>query len=116
MKNSLGFPPLPRHNISAALQRMIRSFAQLFALEREDEVEMEIGFPMDVQHVSHIGMDVEGIGTLNNWVGDPELLSLSVPALTVEEIERVLVQTSDVIIANGSLNQGFQIPGLEASV
>ncbi|KAG6510769.1 CRIB domain-containing protein RIC4-like [Zingiber officinale] len=103
MKNSLGFPPMPRHNISAALQRLIRSFAQLFALEREDEVEMEIGLPTDVQHVSHIGMDVKGIGTLNNWVGDSELLSLSVPALTVEENDRVLAQTSDAIVGNGSL-------------
>lgn len=117
MKNSPGFPPMVRHNISAALQRLIKSFAQLFALQREDdEVEMEIGYPTDVQHVTHIGIGANGIGTLSNWVGDPELLSLSVPALTIEEMERVLVQTSDAIIANEPLEQGFQAHGLETPV
>ncbi|RWV80270.1 hypothetical protein GW17_00058485 [Ensete ventricosum] len=84
-----GFPPLPRHNISAALQRLIKSLAQLFALQREEEeeedVEMEIGFPTDVQHVAHIGCDGSRttILTLHDRDAAPGFLSL--PALTLEE-------------------------------
>uniref|UniRef100_A0A804K1B0 CRIB domain-containing protein n=1 Tax=Musa acuminata subsp. malaccensis TaxID=214687 RepID=A0A804K1B0_MUSAM len=100
MKRSLGFPPLPRHNISAALQRLIKSMAQLFALQREEdeEVEMEIGFPTDVQHVTHIGCDgSRTIITLHNRDGAPEFLSL--PALTLEEF---VAGNSDIVAANES--------------
>ncbi|WOL12830.1 CRIB domain-containing protein RIC4 [Canna indica] len=110
MKNSLGLgpSPLPRHgNISATLQRLMKSFAQLFALQRaeDEEPEMEIGFPTDVQHVTHIGIDgANKIGAAKNWVADPGFLSI--PALDLEELELAMAGKPDEIVANESVKQG----------
>ncbi|XVE62195.1 hypothetical protein DITRI_Ditri06bG0099200 [Diplodiscus trichospermus] len=63
MKNSLKFLPLQKHEISTGFHRLFKSFktfSQLFAYKEEMEEcekEMEIGFPTDVKHVTHIGMD-----------------------------------------------------------
>ncbi|KAG0485891.1 hypothetical protein HPP92_009759 [Vanilla planifolia] len=48
-------------NISAGIQKAvmkgIRSFSQLFTEREDEDVEIEIGFPTDVQHVAHIGLE-----------------------------------------------------------
>ncbi|KAJ8466568.1 hypothetical protein OPV22_029120 [Ensete ventricosum] len=53
--------------------------------DEEEDVEMEIGFPTDVQHVAHIGCDGSRttILTLHDRDAAPGFLSL--PALTLEE-------------------------------
>ncbi|KAJ3671908.1 hypothetical protein LUZ60_007987 [Juncus effusus] len=72
-------------NIISGIQRLIKGFksiSQLFELYREeDEEEMisdiQIGFPTDVQHVAHIGLDgSENFGT-KSWDGSQDLFSLS---------------------------------------
>lgn len=62
-KNSFSILPFPRPNVAAGFQKLAKSIKNLshyFVFEEEEdeeEVEMEIGFPTDVQHVAHIGLD-----------------------------------------------------------
>ncbi|XP_038886498.1 CRIB domain-containing protein RIC4-like [Benincasa hispida] len=75
MKNPSGFLfVLP--NISNGVHKLVRSlktFSQLFVLRKDedqiDEVEMEIGYPTDVKHVTHIGLD--GSTTTNPIIINP---------------------------------------------
>ncbi|KAF8391834.1 hypothetical protein HHK36_022172 [Tetracentron sinense] len=92
MKNSFGFLALPKPNISTGLQRLIKSFksfSHLFVYKEEtEEMEMEIGLPTDVKHVTHIGWD--GSATTNPIKGwdnlkAPELLSL--PSISLRQFE-----------------------------
>ncbi|XWS65142.1 hypothetical protein CRYUN_Cryun05aG0065800 [Craigia yunnanensis] len=63
MKYSLKFLPLPKPDISTGFHRLFKRFKtlpQLFAYKEEmedSEKDMEIGFPTDVKHVTHIGLD-----------------------------------------------------------
>ncbi|KAK8488298.1 hypothetical protein V6N13_042718 [Hibiscus sabdariffa] len=64
IKYSLKLLPLPKPDISTGLNRLftksVKTLSQLFAYKEEiDEAEneMEIGFPTDVKHVTHIGLD-----------------------------------------------------------
>ncbi|XP_072970352.1 CRIB domain-containing protein RIC4-like [Typha angustifolia] len=83
----------PKPNISAGLQKLIRSFkssfSQLFVIYEEDEEEreMEIGLPTDVQHVGHIGWDgFNNVSSTKRWDrGTPELLSF--PSLSMRQLE-----------------------------
>ncbi|XP_038705331.1 CRIB domain-containing protein RIC4 [Tripterygium wilfordii] len=76
MKNSMRFlQSLPKPHISTGFHRLFRTLSHLFVYKEdmEDgdlEMEMEIGGPTDVKHVTHIGWD--------NLIG-PELLSLPSP-------------------------------------
>ncbi|GMJ01770.1 ROP-interactive CRIB motif-containing protein 4 [Hibiscus trionum] len=62
-KNTFGWLTLSRPNISSGIHRLVRitvkSFSQLFVYKEIEEVtaEMEIGYPTDVKHVTHIGLD-----------------------------------------------------------
>ncbi|XP_057962887.1 CRIB domain-containing protein RIC4-like [Malania oleifera] len=86
MKNSMWLPALPRSNISNGFQRFFkgfRGFSHLFVYEEEmEEVEMdvEIGFPTDVKHVTHIGWDNTAAATdsIKGWdtLMAPHLFSL----------------------------------------
>lgn len=101
MKSSLNLP-LPKPNISAGIQKVIKGFKSLSYLfqfhkeddddgDEEDEIEMEIGFPTDVQHVAHIGWDgfnnsVTGSNaSMKSWDKGPDLLSL--PAISLRQFE-----------------------------
>ncbi|XP_073099589.1 CRIB domain-containing protein RIC4-like [Elaeis guineensis] len=109
MKTSLGLISFPRRNISAGLQKLIKSFkslSQLFAVYKEEdeemEMEMEIGFPTDVQHVAHIGWDgSNSVSTIKSWDGAPELLSL--PSLSLGQFEPAMSAQADGPLANGPL-------------
>ncbi|KAA8533419.1 hypothetical protein F0562_031147 [Nyssa sinensis] len=62
MKNSFRrLLALPKPNISTGFQRLFKSFSQLICVKEDQmeemEMEMEIGFPLDVKHVTHIGLD-----------------------------------------------------------
>ncbi|KAJ3708594.1 hypothetical protein LUZ61_012299 [Rhynchospora tenuis] len=98
--------------IATGFQRVVKSFknfsSQLFQGygEEEEEMEMEIGLPTDVQHVAHIGWD----GLANNnftktWMNNggaqdmssgahgPEILSLSSP-LSLRQLELAMAGVS----------------------
>ncbi|KAK6911735.1 hypothetical protein RJ641_023828 [Dillenia turbinata] len=92
MKSSFRFLGLPKSNITNGFQRLFKSFSQLFVSKdgiEEMEMEMEIGFPTDVKHVTHIGPD--GSATTNpvkgwdNLIISPELLSL--PRVSLRQFE-----------------------------
>lgn len=81
-----GFLVLPKPNVAAGIQRIIKGFKNLSQLffykeeEEEMEPEMEIGYPTDVKHVTHIGIDGSTItNNVKGWdnMKAPELLSLS---------------------------------------
>ncbi|KAJ7973625.1 CRIB domain containing protein [Quillaja saponaria] len=96
MKNSLKFLVIPKSNISTGFHRLFKgfkNFSQLF-VEKDDleklEMEMEIGCPTDVQHVTHIGWDGSSANTANPIGGwdnliTPELLSLKQYELSMAE-------------------------------
>ncbi|TKY65356.1 CRIB domain-containing protein RIC4 [Spatholobus suberectus] len=92
MKNSLRLlDVVPKANLSNGFNRLFKgfkNFSQLFVEKdefEEVEIDMEIGCPTDVQHVTHIGWD--GIATsadpMRGWDAliPPELLSLSSQSL-----------------------------------
>ncbi|XP_027349435.1 CRIB domain-containing protein RIC4 [Abrus precatorius] len=96
MKNSLRLIDVTsKPNLSIAFNRLfkgIKNFSQLFVEKdefEEVEIDMEIGCPTDVQHVTHIGWD--GIATsadpIRGWDAliPPELISLSSQSLQQHE-------------------------------
>ncbi|ONK56227.1 uncharacterized protein A4U43_C10F5430 [Asparagus officinalis] len=101
------FLPLPKPNISAGLQKVIKGFknlSSLFQFYKEDdddddeEIEMEIGFPTDVQHVAHIGWDgLNNVNTnmksWNNFNKGPELLSL--PTISLKQFELAMASQAN---------------------
>lgn len=100
-KGSFGLlPPLPRPNISAGFQKLIKGFknlSQLFVIFKEDdeemEMEMEIGFPTDVKHVAHIGWDgLNSVGSMNSWDRTPDFLSI--PSLSLRQFELAMAAQS----------------------
>ncbi|KAK6915752.1 CRIB domain [Dillenia turbinata] len=102
MKSSFRFLGLPKPNISNGFQRLFKSFksfSQIFVFKDEIEemdMEMEIGFPTDVKHVTHIGLD--GSATTNPMKGwdnliSPELLSL--PSVSLRQFELAMAAQAD---------------------
>ncbi|XP_022718491.1 CRIB domain-containing protein RIC4-like [Durio zibethinus] len=73
MKYSLKFLPLPKPDMSTGFHRLFKSFktlSQLFAYREESEKDMEIGFPTDVKHVTHIGLGGSAASTspsIGSW-------------------------------------------------
>uniref|UniRef100_A0A0E0F5N2 CRIB domain-containing protein n=1 Tax=Oryza meridionalis TaxID=40149 RepID=A0A0E0F5N2_9ORYZ len=81
-----------RRDFLAGIRKLIKSFKSLshiFEVYKEDEdgMNIEIGFPTDVQHVAHIGLD--GSSSMSSLRGlqeeARELLSMS--TLTMEQFE-----------------------------
>ncbi|KAL5542873.1 hypothetical protein UlMin_010583 [Ulmus minor] len=82
------------------LIRSIKSFSQIFVYKGEDEIEeevkeIEIGFPTDVKHVTHIGVD--GSTTTNpvkGWqnLNPPELVSF--PSISLNQLELAMAAQS----------------------
>ncbi|XP_042491405.1 CRIB domain-containing protein RIC4-like [Macadamia integrifolia] len=111
MKNLL--LALPKPNISAGLQRLIKSFKSFshHILVYKDEVEemdiheMEIGFPTDVKHVTHIGWDgSETTNPLKGWdnLKAPEMISL--PNLSLRQFELAMAaQADESLLARSSV-------------
>ncbi|KAA8538939.1 hypothetical protein F0562_025631 [Nyssa sinensis] len=97
--SSFRFLALPKPNVSTGFYRLFKSFksfSHLFVYKEEMETEMEIGFPTDVKHVTHVGLD--GSATTNPIRGwdnliAPELLSLpSVNSLRQFELAMAATQ------------------------
>ncbi|XP_058093322.1 CRIB domain-containing protein RIC4-like [Magnolia sinica] len=102
MKTSLGF--------SGGFQRLIKgfkSFSQLFVYKEEEEdvkMDMEIGFPTDVKHVTHIGWDGSTTTntTMKGWddLKTPDLISLT--PISLRQFELAMAAQSDAPLAHGS--------------
>ncbi|KAL7219723.1 hypothetical protein ACSBR2_012729 [Camellia fascicularis] len=105
MKNSWGFLGLPKPKFSNGIHRLARSLkslSQLFVYKEEEiddmemKMEMEIGFPTDVKHVTHIGWD--GTATTNPVKGwenltAPEILSF--PSISLKQFELAMAAQAD---------------------
>ena len=69
-------------NISEKLQKMVKGFKglpQVFYRKEEEVMEMEIGFPTNVQHVGHIGWDGSNntsVSTMESWDRTPEFMQI----------------------------------------
>ncbi|KAJ8755474.1 hypothetical protein K2173_019272 [Erythroxylum novogranatense] len=96
IRKTVSFMALPKPNISRGIHKMVRSIRSvsqvLFVYKEEEEEdterEMEIGYPTDVKHVTHIGAD--GTTTTNpvkGWEGlkSPEVISF--PAISLRQFE-----------------------------
>jgi P21-Rho-binding domain len=91
-RESNGKAPFRKTNIS----KLIRSFKSslshflenLYKEEEEEEREMEIGYPTDVRHVTHVGVE-----NLNNTKQElPEFLSLGcvISSLSLGQFEKAM--------------------------
>ncbi|KAJ0971858.1 hypothetical protein J5N97_019817 [Dioscorea zingiberensis] len=95
-------------NISAGFQRLkksIKSLPQLFIYREGDgEVEMEIGFPTNVQHVAHVGWggsDSTGV-SMKSWdEGASDLFTL--PSLSLAHLELAMPSRGDASVQCSSL-------------
>ena len=68
----------------------------------EMEMDMEIGCPTDVKHVTHIGWD--GAATPNPIMGWDNLISpdlMSVPSVSLEQFELSSARQADAPLING---------------
>ncbi|KAK7394275.1 hypothetical protein VNO78_14797 [Psophocarpus tetragonolobus] len=98
---------LPKPNVPSAIHRLIKAFknfSQLF-LYKEDveemEDEMEIGYPTDVKHVTHIGIDGSTItNNVKGWdnLKAPELLSLS--PISFKQFELAMASQAQYALTN----------------
>ncbi|KAM3334816.1 hypothetical protein ACQJBY_029314 [Aegilops geniculata] len=68
----------------AGIRKLIKSFRslshifELYKDEEEEDDDIQIGFPTDVEHVAHIGLDgSSSVASLRGMDGARELLSLS---------------------------------------
>ncbi|GLT87768.1 hypothetical protein SLE2022_058300 [Rubroshorea leprosula] len=101
MKYSLKFLPLPKADITTRFHRMFKTFktiSQLFAYKEEmeemEEADMEIGFPTDVKHVTHIGCDSSVSTSTGSWENlhlSPE--SLALPSLPPAQYDHLHMLT-----------------------
>ncbi|KAL3329492.1 hypothetical protein AABB24_036532 [Solanum stoloniferum] len=78
---------LVRRRISQGLDTFKRNFKVY--KEEIEEMEMEIGYPTDVKHVTHIGWD--GSTKINpmikNWDNSKESDLLSFPSISIQQFE-----------------------------
>lgn len=104
-KGSFGLLPVPRPNVSAGFHKLIKSFkslSQLLVMYKEDDEVMEIGFPTDVQHVSHVGWDgFNNVSSMKSWDKAPEFLSL--PPLSLRQFELAMAVQSGAPPPHGLL-------------
>ncbi|GMH20252.1 hypothetical protein Nepgr_022093 [Nepenthes gracilis] len=99
MTSSFAFLALPKPNISCGSRLLIKRFkslSQLFVYkdevdEEEMEMTMEIGFPTDVKHLTHIGWDgsIKGCEDLST----SEIISF--PSISVSQFEIAMAAQSD---------------------
>ncbi|KAB5512354.1 hypothetical protein DKX38_029382 [Salix brachista] len=108
-KNSLKFLA-PKPNVSTGFHKLVKglkTFPQLFAYKEEIEeleVEMEIGLPTNVKHVTHIGWDHDSPNT-NPVQGWENLIStdlLSLQSATSRQFELVMAGQATSPLARAS--------------
>ncbi|XP_057779222.1 CRIB domain-containing protein RIC4-like [Salvia miltiorrhiza] len=95
--NNIKNQTISKATLSEGLHRLIRcvkSFSQFFVYKEEMgqmEEEMEIGFPTDVKHVTHIGLD--GSTSVNNSVLKATEI-LSFPSMSLQQFELAMAAQS----------------------
>ncbi|CAK9327831.1 unnamed protein product [Citrullus colocynthis] len=83
LKNSQRFTALAKPNIGVGFHRLYKGFkniSQLFVYKEEMEemeMDMEIGSPTDVKHVTHIGCDATTRDDANSFIAWETLLASS---------------------------------------
>ncbi|XP_057548557.1 CRIB domain-containing protein RIC4-like isoform X2 [Amaranthus tricolor] len=105
-KNALSFK-YPTSKLSNGIRRFIRSLKSVskFFVYKDDiieeEKEMEIGYPTDVKHLTHIGWD--GSTTISNAVKGWENLTtseiISFPSISLPQFEVAMTQQAAVAAA-----------------
>ncbi|XP_076956100.1 CRIB domain-containing protein RIC4-like [Bidens hawaiensis] len=104
MKSKKSWGIVSRSTISRGIQRLIletfKSFTRILKYSDVEEIEMEkeleIGYPTDVKHVTHIGYD--GSMTTNpmkNWenIETPEIHSF--PSISLKQFEHAMAAQSE---------------------
>ncbi|XP_071720985.1 CRIB domain-containing protein RIC2-like [Rutidosis leptorrhynchoides] len=103
-KKPWNFVAPSRSNISRAMGRLIRvafkSFTHVFAYKDiEDtriETEMEIGYPTDVKHVTHIGYDGSMTTNLDKNSDTLQLTDInSFPSVSLEQFELAMAAQAE---------------------
>ncbi|CAO2831449.1 unnamed protein product [Amaranthus hypochondriacus] len=107
-KNALSFK-YPKSKLSYGFRRLIislKSVSKFFVykddiIEEEEEKEMEIGYPTDVKHLTHIGWD--GSTTISNAVKGWENLTtseiISFPSISLQQFEVAMTQAQQAAVA-----------------
>ncbi|KAJ8771333.1 hypothetical protein K2173_026510 [Erythroxylum novogranatense] len=95
-ESALKFPTVLKPNVSPGVHRLLRSFktlSQLFAYKEDmdEELEMEIGVPTDVKHVTHIGWSSDGVETTAPVPGWDDLLT---PHLLMDATDHLIPRAS----------------------
>ncbi|GKB26366.1 CRIB domain-containing protein RIC4-like protein [Tanacetum coccineum] len=105
IKKSWSYIGPNRSNISKAMEKLIRitfkSFANVFAYKDFEDIEMEteleIGYPTDVKHVTHIGYDGSTTTTNPDKILDhlqpPEALSF--PSVSLKQFELAMATQAE---------------------
>ncbi|KMT14958.1 hypothetical protein BVRB_3g064660 [Beta vulgaris subsp. vulgaris] len=99
-KKSFSFK-LPKSKLSHGIRRLIRSLksiSQFFVykeeMHEEEEKDLEIGYPTDVKHLTHIGWD--GSTTISNATKGWENLTpseiISFPSISLKQFEVAMAQ------------------------
>ncbi|XP_021745877.1 CRIB domain-containing protein RIC4-like [Chenopodium quinoa] len=107
--NSISFK-LPKSKLSQGIRRLIRSLktvSQFFVykeeMDVEEEKELEIGFPTDVKHLTHIGWD--GSTTVSNDAKGWENLTpseiISFPSISLKQFEVAMAEQAAAAAAVG---------------
>ncbi|KAG6406070.1 hypothetical protein SASPL_133667 [Salvia splendens] len=101
MNNTIKNQIISKAALSEGLQRLIRRVSQFFVYKEEmeqmeKEMEMEIGFPTDVKHVTHIGLDgsTRRSSCLNNWENLKASEILSFPSISLEQFDLAMASQS----------------------
>ncbi|GAV61814.1 PBD domain-containing protein [Cephalotus follicularis] len=96
MKNSFRFLALPKPELSNGFHRLFKSFksfSQLFVYKEDMEElgrDMQIGFPTNVKHVTHIGCD------------DPACIN-TLASVSLRQFELSMVPQPDTPLVEGSV-------------
>ncbi|PKA60937.1 hypothetical protein AXF42_Ash006572 [Apostasia shenzhenica] len=104
-KSISGFLQLSKTGpITSGFHRLVKGFKSLSSLftiykeeDEEEEAEMEIGYPTDVQHVAHIGWDgFNNLSSIKNLEKEvPEFFPL--PSLTMKRFELAMASQANTM-------------------
>ncbi|GMY13951.1 CRIB domain-containing protein RIC4-like [Fagus crenata] len=107
MRSSFRLLGSPKPQTTTGIHRLFKgfkNFSQLFVYKEDlEELDMEIGGPTDVKHVTHIGWDASATpNPIMGWDNliSPELLSL--PSVSLEQFELSRDRQVDAPLVNGS--------------
>ncbi|XP_021907217.1 CRIB domain-containing protein RIC4-like [Carica papaya] len=101
IKHYLSYLSFPKLNLSSGIHRLIRSIKTFPQLPFYKKEEMEIGFPTDVKHLTHIGAD--GTTTINGSNGWENLNALNIVPLSLKHFELAMAAQANPPSSSSSL-------------